>query len=61
MPATRAGEELSMPMRRMIAVLVVVVVALGGLLAIRLRAQARIQSAPSGGSGEIEGTEVDLS
>jgi len=50
-----------MPMRRMIAVLVAVVVVLGGLLALRLRAQARIQSAPSGGSGEIEGTDVDLS
>ncbi len=48
-------------MRRMIVVLVVLVVVLAGLVALRLRAQAAIQHAASGGSGEIEGTDVDLS
>ncbi len=48
-------------MRRMIVVLVAVVAVLAGALALRLRAQAAILSAPSGGSGEIEGTVVDLS
>jgi HlyD family secretion protein len=48
-------------MRRIVAVLVVLVVALGGLIAFRLWTQARALSAPSGGSGEIEGTVVELS
>jgi len=48
-------------MRRMIVFLVAVVAVLAGLLAYRLRVQAAIQSAPSGGSGEIEGTDIDLS
>jgi HlyD family secretion protein len=37
------------------------VAVLSGLLAWRLRSQAAEARAPSGGSGEIEGTEVDLS
>ena len=48
-------------MRRVIVVLVVLVVALGGLIAFRLWTQARALAAPSGGSGEIEGTVVELS
>ena len=48
-------------MRRVAVVLAVVVVGLVGLLAWRLVAQAIAARAPSGGSGEIEGTEVDLS
>ena len=48
-------------MRRVVAVLVVLAVVLAGLLAYRLRTQARALSAPSGGSGEIEGTVVQLS
>jgi len=48
-------------MRRMIVFLVVIVAVLAGLLTFRLRVQAAMQTAPSGGSGEIEGTEVDLS
>lgn len=48
-------------MRRIAVVLVVLVVLLSGLLAWRLHAQAAEARAPSGGSGEIEGTEVDLS
>ncbi len=48
-------------MRRMIVLLVAVVALLGGLLTFRLRVQAAVQNAPSGGSGEIEGTDVDLS
>jgi HlyD family secretion protein len=48
-------------MRRMIVVLVVLVVALTGLIALRLRAQAAARHAASGGSGEIEGTDLDLS
>jgi HlyD family secretion protein len=47
-------------MRRIAVVLVVVVAVLSGLIAWRLRAQAAEARAPSGGSGEIEGTEVDL-
>jgi len=48
-------------MRRVIVVLIVLVVALGGLIAFRLWTQARALAAPSGGSGEIEGTVVELS
>jgi len=48
-------------MRRIAVVLVVLVTVLSGLLAWRLRAQAAAARAPSGGSGEIEGTEIDLS
>ncbi len=48
-------------MRRVAVILVVLVVVLGSLIALRLRRQARTLAAPSGGSGEIEGTVVDLS
>jgi HlyD family secretion protein len=48
-------------MRRVVTFLVVLVVVLGGLIAVRLWTQARALAAPSGGSGEIEGTIVDLS
>ena len=48
-------------MRRVIVVLVVLVVVLSGLIAFRLWTQARELAAPSGGSGEIEGTVVELS
>jgi HlyD family secretion protein len=47
-------------MRRVAVVLVALVLLLSGLLAIRLRAQAAAERAPSGGSGEIEGTTVEL-
>lgn len=48
-------------MRRVVAVLVVLALVLGSLIAYRLWSQARVLSAPSGGSGEIEGTVVELS
>jgi HlyD family secretion protein len=48
-------------MRRVVVVLAVLVVVLAGLIATRLRRQARELAGPSGGSGEIEGTRVDLS
>lgn len=48
-------------MRRIMVVLAVMVVALTGLIVLRLRAQAAAQHAASGGSGEIEGTDIDLS
>lgn len=48
-------------MRRVAVILVALVVVLGGLIAVRLYTQARVLAAPSGGSGEIEGTIVDLS
>jgi HlyD family secretion protein len=48
-------------MRRVVAILVVLAVVLGGLIALRLWTQARALAAPSGGSGEIEGTTIDLS
>ncbi len=48
-------------MRRVAFVLVALVVVLGGLIALRLWTQSRALAAPSGGSGEIEGTTVDLS
>jgi HlyD family secretion protein len=47
-------------MRRIAAVLVAVVLVLSALLAWRLRAQAAETRGPSRGSGEIEGTQVDL-
>jgi len=48
-------------MRKVAIVLVVLVLALGGLLAARLRMQDRALRGATGGAGEIEGTEVDLS
>jgi HlyD family secretion protein len=48
-------------MRRVAIVLVVLVVVLGSLIGLRLWTQARALAAPSSGSGEIEGTVVDLS
>ena len=48
-------------MRRIAVVLVVAVAVLSGLLAWRLHVQSAQARAPSGGSGEIEGTEVNLS
>jgi HlyD family secretion protein len=48
-------------MRRVVVVLAVLVLVLAGLIAFRLRRQARELEGPSGGSGEIEGTRVDLS
>ncbi len=48
-------------MRRIVVFLAVLVVVLSGLIAFRLWTQARALSAPSGGSGEIEGTIVELS
>ena len=48
-------------MRRVIAILVVLVVAMSALIGVRLYMQRRALSGPSGGSGEIEGTAVDLS
>ena len=48
-------------MRRVVAILVVLVIILGGLIALRLWTQSRALAAASGGSGEIEGTTVDLS
>ncbi len=48
-------------MRRVVTVLAVLVVVLVSLIAVRLWRQSRALAAPSGGSGEIEGTTVDLS
>jgi HlyD family secretion protein len=48
-------------MRRVAVVVVVVVVVLVALLGVRLWVQARARNAPPGGSGEIEGTTVDVS
>jgi HlyD family secretion protein len=48
-------------MRRVAAVLVTIVVALCGLLAWRIASRAAAARGPAGGSGEIEGTEVELS
>ncbi|HEY6107058.1 MAG TPA: efflux RND transporter periplasmic adaptor subunit [Anaeromyxobacteraceae bacterium] len=48
-------------MRRMVIVFGVLALVLGGLIALRLRAQAVARNAPPGGSGEIEGTQVTLS
>jgi len=46
---------------RLVAPLVVLAAVLAGLIAYRLHTQALVLAAPSGGSGEIEGTTVDLS
>ena len=48
-------------MRRIAGVVTVVVIALVALLVLRLWVQASARNAPPGGSGEIEGTSVDLS
>jgi HlyD family secretion protein len=48
-------------MRRVVIVLVALVLVLGTLIGVRLWTQARALAAPSGGSGEIEGTTVELS
>ena len=48
-------------MRRVLVVLAVLTVVLAALIAARLHRQRQALSAPSGGSGEIEGTRVDLS
>jgi len=48
-------------MRRIAVVVTLVVVVLVALLVVRLRMQASARNAPPGGSGEIEGTSVDLS
>ncbi|MEI6224085.1 MAG: biotin/lipoyl-binding protein, partial [Deltaproteobacteria bacterium] len=48
-------------MRRIAVVVAVVVIALVALLGVRLWVQARARNAPPGGSGEIEGTTVDVS
>jgi HlyD family secretion protein len=48
-------------MRRVVAILVVLVVVLATLISIRLWTQSRALSANSGGSGEVEGVSVDLS
>jgi len=53
--ASRAG------MRRIALAVVLLVVLLSSLLAWRLHLQAAEARAPAGGSGEIEGTNVDLS
>lgn len=48
-------------MRRVIGILVVLVIGMSALIGVRLLRQQRALSGPSGGSGEIEGTTVDLS
>jgi HlyD family secretion protein len=48
-------------MRRVLAVLLALTLLLSALIGLRLWTQARALSAPTGGSGEIEGTVVDLS
>ena len=48
-------------MRRVLIVLAAIVVVLTALITIRLWTQARALAAPAGGSGEVEGTTVDLS
>jgi len=48
-------------MRRVIGILVVLVVVMSALIGVRLYLQKRALGGPSGGSGEIEGTVVDLS
>lgn len=48
-------------MKRIMIPFALLVVVLGALLAVRLRMQGRAAHAPAGGSGEIEGTELDLS
>jgi HlyD family secretion protein len=48
-------------MRRVVVVLVVLVVVLSGLIGFKIWSDRRALRAPSGGSGEIEGTVVELS
>jgi membrane fusion protein YbhG len=48
-------------MRRVVVILAVLVVVLAALISLRLWKQARVLDAPTSGSGEIEGTAVDLS
>jgi HlyD family secretion protein len=48
-------------MRRVLVILAVLAVVLAALISLRLYRQAQALSAPSGGSGEIEGTRIDLS
>jgi HlyD family secretion protein len=48
-------------MRRVAVVVTLVVVVLVALLGVRLWVQARARNAPPGGTGEIEGTTVDVS
>jgi HlyD family secretion protein len=48
-------------MRRVLVVLALLVVVLASLISLRLYRQRQALAAPSGGSGEIEGTRVDLS
>jgi HlyD family secretion protein len=48
-------------MRRVVVVLVVLATVLTVLISLRIWRQARALAAPAGGSGEIEGTAVDLS
>jgi membrane fusion protein YbhG len=48
-------------MRRVLTILAVLVVVLAALITLRLWRQARALAAPAGGTGEIEGTDVDLS
>jgi HlyD family secretion protein len=48
-------------MRRIIIALAILVVVLATLISLRLWRQARSLAAPSGGSGEVEGTAVELS
>jgi HlyD family secretion protein len=47
-------------MKRVAIVFAVFVIALGTLLGIRLRTQAQVLQGPTSGSGEIEGTNIDL-
>ncbi len=48
-------------MRRVALAFAALVILLGALISVRLWTQARALAAPSGGSGEVEGTIVDLS
>ncbi len=48
-------------MRRIVVILAVLVVLLSALIGVKLWSDARALAAPSGGSGEIEGTVVELS
>lgn len=47
-------------MKRLVIGFAVLVIALGTLLGIRLHTQAQVRQGPAGGSGEIEGTSIDL-
>jgi HlyD family secretion protein len=48
-------------MRRVLVILAVLAIVLAALISLRLYRQAQALNAPSGGSGEIEGTRIDLS